>query len=514
MEIQNNKQNKKTLLTLFTSMFAIVVTIITNFFLSPYIVETLGEEANGFTQLANNFVNYASLITIALNSMAGRFITMYYYKDDKTTSNKFYSSIMIANLAVISFLIIPATILLLKLENVINIESTSVIYVKLLFAFVFGNFFVTQINSVLNIVTYVSNKQYIVNSINMIRTVLNALCLLLFFSIFTPKIYYVGLVAMSLSSITVPVYFFIGRKILPDLRISFRNFSIKIIWKMFSAGIWNVVTQCGNILMTGMDLLLANLLIGPAAMGVLSVSKVMPNCIVQIGGNVCTSFSPNLTIAYAGGETKDVVKSLRFAMKCSSILISIPIMVLCVYGESFYSLWQPTLDAQVLSALSFWACIQFIPLAGTQVLNNVFTTANRLKLSSLSVLFGGVLNVGVVIFLVKFTNLGLFAIAAVSAIVSIFRNLIITIPFSARILNLKWYTFYKDVLISCLCCIINGTFCVAFQFIIAPTSWIRIILSVFCACVLSLISLFMILLSKSEKKQIINKIRRKSNGQN
>ena len=129
MEIQNNKQNKKTLLTLFTSMFAIIVTIITNFFLSPYIVETLGEEANGFTQLANNFVNYASLITIALNSMAGRFITMYYYKDDKKTSNKFYSSIMIANLAVISFLIIPATILLFNLENVINIESTSVIYV-------------------------------------------------------------------------------------------------------------------------------------------------------------------------------------------------------------------------------------------------------------------------------------------------------------------------------------------------------------------------------------------------
>ena len=281
-----------------------------------------------------------------------------------------------------------------------------------------------------------------------------------------------------------------------------------------SAGIWNVVIQCGNILMTGMDLLLANLLIGPTAMGVLSVSKVMPNCIVQIGGNVCTSFSPNLTIAYAGGETKDVVKSLRFAMKCSSILISIPIMVLCVYGESFYSLWQPTLDAEVISALSFWACIQFIPLAGPQVLNNVFTTANRLKLSSLSVLLGGALNVGVVVLLVKFTDLGMFAIASVSAIVSILRNLIITIPFSARILNLKWYTFYKDVLISCLCCLINGAFCFVFQLIIAPTSWVRIILSVFCACVFSLISLFMVLLSKSEKKQIINKIRRKNNGQN
>ncbi len=512
MELQNSNQSKKTLFTLFTSMFAIVVTIATNFFLSPYIVETLGEEANGFTQLANNFVNYASLITVALNSMAGRFITMHYYKGDKEESNKFYSSIMIANVAIICFLIIPALILLFKLESVINIENSNVLYVKLLFAFVFGNFFVAQINSVLGIITYVSNKQYIVNTINSAKTVLNALCLLLFFSIFTPKIYYVSLVALLLSAVTVPIYFIISRKILPDLKINFKCFSVKTIWQMFSAGIWNVVTQCGNLLMTGVDLLLANLLISPAAMGILSVSKVMPNCITQIAGNVSSSFSPNLTIAYAGGDSKDIIRSLRFSMKCSSILVSIPIMVLCIYGNNFYSLWQPTLNAETLSILSFWACIQYIPLAGTQVLNNVFTTANRLKLNSISVLIGGVINIIAVILLVNFTDLGLLAIAAISAIITIVRNLVITVPYSAIILNLKWYTFYKDVLISCLCCLINGVFCSIFQFLIVPTTWLKMIISVFCACILSLISLFVLLLSKTEKKNLLNKFRRKNNG--
>ncbi len=493
-------------------MFAIVVTIATNFFLSPYIVANLGEEANGFTQLANNFVNYAALITVALNSMAGRFITMHYHKGDKKESNKFYSSIMLANLAVICFLIVPALILVFNLENVINIENTNVLYVKMLFAFVFCNFFVAQINSVLGIITYVSNKQYIVNSINSIKTILNALCLLFFFTVFAPRIYYVSLVALLLSLITVPVFFIISRKILPDLKINFKQFSIKTIWQMLSAGIWNVVTQCGNLLMTGLDLLLANLLIGPVAMGVLSVSKTMPNCIAQIAGNVTSSFSPNLTITYASGDTKDVIKSLRFAMKCSSILVSIPIMVLCIYGKSFYELWQPTLDAGTLSVLSFWACVQYIPLAGPQVLNNVFTTTNRLKLPSITVLIGGIVNVILVVILVLFTDLGMFAIAAISAIVSIVRNLIITVPFSAKALGLKWHTFYKDVLISCLCCFVNSIFCVAFQFIIVPSSWMRMVVSVFCACIFSLISLFLMLLSKQEKKQLLNRFRRKKNG--
>ena len=489
-------------------MFAIVLSIGTTFFLSPYIVETLGEEANGFTQLAGNFVNYASLITLALNSMAGRFITMHYYKGEIDKSNQFYSSIMIANVAIILLLIVPASILLLNLESIVNIENANIFHVKLLFAFVFGNFFIAQINSVLGITTYVSNQQYIINGINLIRMILNALCLIFFFTIFTPKIYYVSLVAILLSVVAIPIYFIVSRKTLPDLKLSFRCFNIRTVWKMFSAGIWNVVTQCGNILMTGVDLLLANLMISPTAMGVLSVSKIMPNCITQIAGDSSSSFSSNLTIAYAGGDSNNIIKSLRFSMKFSSILVSIPLMVLCVYGKSFYSLWQPTLDAQTLSTLSFLACIQFIPLAGPQVLNNVFTSTNKLKFNSLSILFSGVINIAAVVLLVKFTNLGLFGITAASATIFILRNLVITIPYAAKILNLRWYTFYKDVLTSCLCCLINGIFCGLFQFLISPTSWFKMIISVFCACIFSLISLFIVLLTKEERQNLIRRLKR------
>jgi len=72
----SGSQNKKTMLSLISSLIAMALTMVISFFLSPYIVSNFGAEANGFTQLANNFVNYATLITIALNSMAGRFITI------------------------------------------------------------------------------------------------------------------------------------------------------------------------------------------------------------------------------------------------------------------------------------------------------------------------------------------------------------------------------------------------------------------------------------------------------
>ena len=65
-----------TILNLITGMFTVIVQFATSFFLSPFIVKALGAEANGYTQLAANFVMYASLLTTAFNSMASRFVSV------------------------------------------------------------------------------------------------------------------------------------------------------------------------------------------------------------------------------------------------------------------------------------------------------------------------------------------------------------------------------------------------------------------------------------------------------
>ena len=51
-----------------------------SFFLTPYIVSRLGAAAYGFLGLSNNIIGYTSLITVALNSMAGRFVSIHYHK--------------------------------------------------------------------------------------------------------------------------------------------------------------------------------------------------------------------------------------------------------------------------------------------------------------------------------------------------------------------------------------------------------------------------------------------------
>ena len=503
-----NSERHQTFINLFTGIFSMAVTLLINFFLSSFIVRELGEEANGFTQLANNFVTYASLITIAFNSMASRFISFSYHQGNVKKTNHYYSSIMICDLLLTLLMIPVAYYVVLHLDHLVKINNANVTHVKILFACVFISYFINLFVSVYSIATFVLNKIYIQNIINAIRVFSNGLLLLVVFCFLEPKIYYVSMCSMLLTAIVLPLFIVIQKRLMPELRFSFHYFNLKAVADMLKSGIWNTVNQGGNMLMTGLDLLLANLFISPAMMGVLSVSKVFPNAIVMLGTTLNANFMPEIVIQYSKKETGALLRSLRSNMKISSVIMSIPIMTFCCFGIPFYRLWVPSLDPKLLTILSFLTCMAFVPSAGTQTLHNVFTATNHLKVNSVSFLISGFINVVVVYYLLSNTDLGVFAIAGVSSIITILRNLIVTIPYTALILDLPWYEFYKDILISLACCTLNYIVAKGVMFIISNNGWISLFISIMITCCLSLTLDMYLVLNKAERKKLLSKFRR------
>lgn len=503
-------KNIQTYINLGSSLITMFFSLLVSFFLSPYIVSTLGAEANGFTQLANNFITYASLITLALNSMAGRFISIAYHKNEFDKANKYYTSTIIGNMVISLALVLPAILCVYNLENIINIDN-SILEVKILFTFCFINFFIGQLFSVFGVATFVTNKLYIRNIIDSLKTMLNAILLLLLFMLFEPRMYFVSMVGVVLTVLSTIALVRVKSLLLKELQFSIKDFNLKYVKELVMSGIWNAVNQGGNILMTGMDLLLTNLFIDPIQMGILSVAKSMPYHIISLGSTVNSNFTPNLTIAFAQNDKSDMLRQLRSAMKISSIFLSIPIMTFCVYGQVFYQLWMPSLDARVLLILSFLTCLAYIPASGTQALYNVFTVTNKLKFNSILFLINGFINVIIVYILLKHTDLGVFAVAGVSSVTTIIRIMTFILPYTAKLLNLKWYTFYNDVGISMLCAFICFIIAVITYYVLLPNNWIMLIVSVGITCILSLLAQMYFLLNKGEREYLLNKILRRKN---
>lgn len=502
MKRHNSSQKLQTMLNIASGIITMIVQLAINFFLSPYIVRTLGEEANGFTQLANNFVTYASLLTIAFNSMASRFVSISYHRNEEKKVKQYYSTTFICNLFISVVLLVSSIFIVGHLDKIVKVQNAVLIDVKILFGCVFLNFIANLFLSIYGIALFVKNKIYIQNVINLVRTLLNAVVLLGVFTLLPPRVFYVSFISLMLTAACIPLTRCFQRKYMPELKIYTREFSMSVLAQMIKSGIWNTVNQCGNMLMTGFDLLLANWFISPVQMGILSVAKTIPNAIVQLAGIMNTSFAPSITMEWAKGNSTVVLKQLRSSMKISSVIVSVPIVTFSFFASWFYKLWMPTLDSNMLAMLSFLTCMAFIPWAGPQTLYNVFTAANKLKVNSIAFVISGLLNILIVYGLLISTDFGVYAIAGVSSIITIVRNLLIVTPYTARILGLKWYTFYRDVIISIICCAINFLVACAVSKVIYNGGWLKLIVSVLITVFLSLIIEFIVIFNREEKQMV------------
>lgn len=502
---QMNK-NKQVVVNLSSSLVAFVVSLLISFFLSPYIIKTLGVEANGFVSLANTFINYATLITIALNSMAGRFITIAINEGDYKKANKYYNSVFVGNLAITLMLLIPAIICIIRLEHIINISDNLIMDVKTLFSILFLNFFIATAMPNWATATFATNKIYLQSLRGIEANILRVVTILILFAFLSPHIYYVG-VATLISAI-YSTYFnrYYQKKLIPELVISYSYFRWETIKELVSSGIWNSITNAGQMLLSGLDLLITNLFIGPVEMGVLALAKTIPNIITSLASTITSVFSPSMTIDYAKGDHESLRENIVQGMKITGMLLSIPLAMFMVYGKEFYMLWVPSEDAQVLQVLSILTCGGLIFTCSIQCLYNVFTVVNKLKVSSLLLLLSGAISTIIVFILLKTTNLGVFAVAGVSTVVNLIRNLAYTTPVASKYLNFKWNTFFPEVIRSVNSIIILIIVGIIIKQIIPAQSWIMLMLS---ASVMGfsgiIISLFTII-DKKTRKAIVKKV--------
>lgn len=505
--------NKKTMINLICSIMVLATNVIISFWLSPYIVKNIGVEANGFVTLANNFVTYAQLIVTALNSMAARFIAISYVKKDYKKANIFYNSIFWGNLIIVAVLIIPAVYLIFRLETLIDVPSDIVTDVKILFGFVFFNFFITTGFPNWDCGTYVSNRLDRTYIPQMVTSIFRCLFLILIFIILSPKVYYVGIAATIVTIANLTANWYNTHKLTPELKIELLPekiiFDKCAVKELVGSGIWNTISSVGNMLLSGLDLIICNLFLGAANMGILSLSKIIPNYMQQLSNSIRNAFAPELTLNYAQDNKDILLKDINRAMKITSIIMTIPIAIVIILGEEFFKLWVPSQDAKLLQILSILSILGYIFTSGTQILFNVFSTVNKVRPNAIAMLVCGAISTGITVLIIKFTDLGIYAVAGVSTFCNLVRNMIFTLPVTAKYLGYKWNKFYPQVITTIVSSIGLLVIYYLMNLILPGSTWGELIFS---ACILGVIGLvinFAIILNKQERAFLINKLNSK-----
>jgi O-antigen/teichoic acid export membrane protein len=466
---------------------AFVANILVSFFLTSFVVGRLGAEVYGFVGFANNLTGYLSIFTVVINGLLNRFFTIELSQGNKSEAEKYYSSVTLVNLIITVALIAPAVMISFHIDRFFNVPLAYTNDIRLLFFLIILSFLFSLTGSSLGVATYSTNRLDLASILSMVTTLFRALLLFALFSVFQTHIWYMGMASIASSLLMIFVRTRYMKKLLPSVRFNPHMFDWSAVKNLVFGGIWNSVNQLSLILLTGLDLMIANLTVGAEAMGLLSVAKTIPTQINGLYAMISNTFAPKMTMLYGVGDTDGLLKETSLAMRLSGMFGAIPCVGLIVFGSSFYRLWLPTLSDDSIYRIQVMSILTLLPfIFGSFVfpLYTINTITLKLKIPTLLSVSIGLASTILVLVLVRTTSLGVYAIAGTSSALVLLRVLFFVPIYAAWNLSLKKRTFYPYLFRGIICV---GSLWIVFSvvlFFVNISSWISLFLSAaFCALI-------------------------------
>ena len=219
-----------------------------------------------------------------------------------------------------------------------------------------------------------------------------------------PRVSYIGIITLIVTVYVTIVTVLVNKKLLPELKVSRNYFEFKKVLVILKAGIWNSITKLGEVLLSGLDLLITNLFISQEAMGILALAKTLPTIVSSIIGAVTNVFSPTLTEDYSKKNYENMKKNIEQSIKILGVFCSVTLSGLIVLGDIFFQLWVPEQNATLLHQLMILTVFGSAVNGVVNAIYNIFTVTNKLKFNSVLVILTGAVSTVLVFILLKFNK--------------------------------------------------------------------------------------------------------------
>lgn len=442
-------QNKKaTLINIFAAFVAFGVQMFISFWLSPFVVGKLGEEAYGFINLANNFVSYASLLSVAINSMACRYISVSYNSGRLDEAKSYFCSVFIANCFLYGIILIFSILFIGKMELVIHISPSLLVQVKLTFLFSFINMGTSLIGTVYTAAAFSTNQMQYNSLVQMISNVGKSVLVFVLFSILPAKIYYLSIATLVAGVMTLVGNYYVTKKLFQDFCIEKNLFDLQKLKQLTKSGSWVLLSNISNLLLNGLDLLFSNWFISSAIMGRLSLAKQIPMALSNALGVFSSIFSSALTKVFAQNGEHHLIEEAKAQLKILTIFFTVPYAGIIVFGKKFLELWlRQTEYGQVqyreIYILMLLVLLDIVISTYMYSIHSVFVAVDKVKVYSIILFFSSIFSMGVTLLLLRWTSLGIYAIAGTSSVVLGFTHGVIVPGCAARLLDKPVWLFWK-----------------------------------------------------------------------
>lgn len=438
--------SKKTLVkTIIISGTASVLSYLINFFLTPFITDTLGTAAYGFVTLSKTVASYISIISVAFTAFIVRYIALSYHKGEMEEARAYYSSSMAAVLSISGLVTLFSIFLIPNLQRFIIIPQELRVDVKILFALVFLNFCLSTIVVPFSAACYIKDKLTIYNIFKIASYVTEAVILLILFKFLQTRLWYVGIGLTAATTVILAGCFCVTKKYTPDLYLKRSLVSVKKVFELAQNGVWQSVNSLGSTLNSGLDLWITNLMLTGTALGQLAIAKTIGAIFSMLCSTISQAFQPRMLKAYAKGSKDDLIKELTLAMRVSGFFTGCAFAGFFALGRLYYKLWIPNQDGELIYWLTIVTVLCSVAEGAAYPTYYINTLTTKKKVPSIITVISGLLNVGAMYVLLKYTSLGVFAVVWTTAVISMLNSFVFCAIYCPYTLKLPLYILYPTM---------------------------------------------------------------------
>lgn len=468
-----------TFYTIIISFSYVVISALINLVITPRVTNTIGIEAYGFVTLVRQFVSYGNIIMISLNAFSARYMTIAYTKGNIKQYNKYFNTIFWGNVIFAGILFIIGLCFTYFSEKLLVIPKGLEFDVKILFVLTFFTFFVNSLATAFTSNGHVLNRIDSISLSKSVAYIFEAILLIIGFFVLYPRVWYVGIASAVAAIIIVANAIVLSIRNVKGLQIQLSLFRLSFVKELLVSGIWNSLNNLGNALNTGLDLLISNLFLSPLRMGQLSIAKTLSSMVYAIYSVVSTPFQPQLLKYYSTNDKVNLISEFRYSMGVCGIVTNTIFIGFVALGKSFFSLWVPTQDIELLYKLTLIAFIPSISEGTIYPLYYTYTLTLKNKFPCVVTIIGGIVNVVAMLILLKKTFLGVYAVLITTAVIMSVINLITNPIYICKCLNIRAKEIYVTLLKSIVACLMLSIVAIGLRgYIFECTDWFAFVIKV------------------------------------
>ncbi|MBQ2771091.1 MAG: lipopolysaccharide biosynthesis protein [Methanocorpusculum sp.] len=375
---------------LITNVISLILSTLVGLLLIPYFIDTLGEAAYGLVPLATSITTYVTLLVDSLNAATGRYLMFDLRLAKVDEARVTFNTALVTIVACVLILLPVVLIVAVFSPHIFNIGEVAANDVVILFALVFVSALLNMIkaNFTLSLTSY--NRLDLKNYVAIFQTILQIGLIVLFFTLSTPSLPYIGLAYFTAALASLLFATVLSRIFCKELTMGVRYVSKDRFKTLLSMTVWTLVKYSGVILRSNIGLVIANIVCGVIVGAEYAIIVMWQTLLVAIMGSLTSIFYPNVYTYCAKHDDKGLLSFLSLATRSTAVISGLIIGLLTVYSSELLTLWV----GEEFAHLGFLAILLVFPIlfrSSADNLNYVMIAKLKFRQNAVIYLLAGIL---------------------------------------------------------------------------------------------------------------------------